>query len=188
MPRIIREVEDQPRLKFPDLLMELTNELKSDRRFGQPIIEEEHFPKTDAVRVTVIWDKWEIVPDEDRVATILQAYDVVENLVFRNRIALAIGVTVPEACESGLLPVQLTMALRDGDAVTLEQCYRAMLEAGASVLSDPKRPQLRFASVEQAEECRRRLIEQLPGSKPVWVISQDVSTTTTTSSSAHWCG
>jgi len=33
---------------------------------------------------------------------------------------------------------------------------------------------LRFATREEAEACRSRLIEKLPSSEPIWIISRDV--------------
>jgi len=56
---------------------------------------------------------------------------------FSDRIALAIGLTVPEAYESGLLPYQVMPALRKGDPLTPEQCAKSMLDQGASLLFDP---------------------------------------------------
>jgi hypothetical protein len=160
-------------LRLPNLLTELTAELRNSREFGQPRIEEDYFPRTEAVRVTVIWDKWEPVPDEERAATILQAYEQVEGASFRDRIALAIGLTTPEAYESGLLPYRITTALREGDPVTPEQCRQALLEQGASILFDPDEPQLRFATEEEARAGVGRLSQQLPGSEAVWVIAKE---------------
>lgn len=174
MPRIKRGLEEAPKLRFPELAEELVDELRSEREAGQPRIEEQHFPKTNAVRVTVVWDKWAPLSDEDRAAIILQAYERVEGEEFRDRIALAIGLTVPEAYESGLLPYQIMTAIRPGDPVTPEQCAQAMSDQGASWLFDPNRPQLRFATEEEAHACKERLIRALPGSEPVWVIAKEV--------------
>ena len=88
---------------------------------------------------------------------------------------MAIGLTVPEAHDAGLIPVQVTTALRESDPVTVDQCREAMIQLGASVLSDPEKPMLRFATLEEAEECIRQLEKQLPNSKPVWIVTQDVA-------------
>lgn len=174
MPRIIKGHEGELRAHYPDLVAELADELRTNRPFGQPVIREQRFPKTNAIRITVIWDEWEAVIDEDRVATILQAYADVEGDEFRERVALAIGLTVPEAHGAGLLPVQVATALRASDPVTGEQCRDAMIELGASVLSNPEQPVLRFATIEEADQCVRQLVERLPGSEPVWVVTQEV--------------
>lgn len=174
MPRIKRGLEGPRRPRFPDLLAELVGELKSAREAGQPMIEEQYFSKTNAVRVTVIWDKWAPLADEDRSATILQAYEEVEGKEFADRIALAIGLTVPEAYEAGLLLFQVMPVLRKGDAVTAEQCAEAMIEQGASLLFDARKAQLRFANEEEAEACLKRLVKALPGSEAVWVIAKEV--------------
>jgi hypothetical protein len=174
MPRIILGHERE-RPRYPNLVAELAEELRHSRRFGQPLIREQRFPKTDVIRTTVIWDKWEPLHDEDRLATILEAYEEVEGDEFRNRVALAIGLTVPEAHEAGLLPVQVATALRASDPVTAEQCRDAMIEVGASLLLSPERPVLRFATVEEAEQCVRELVKRLPGSEPVWSITKDIA-------------
>lgn len=168
MPRIQRRLDDRYRTRFPGLLAELVKELKNAGETGQPRIEEQVFPKTNAIRTSVIWDKWESVPDDDRYQTILQAYEEAEGKAFRERIALALGLTVPEAVEAGLLPYRIIPLLRRGDAVTREQCREAMIAQGASVLMDPENPPLHFATEEEAEACRQRLIRQLPGSEQVW--------------------
>lgn len=175
MPRIIRGVVGEPHPRYPDLVTELADELRANRPFGQPVIHEQRFPRTDAIRITAIWDKWESVIDEDRVATIMQAYENVEGGDFRDRLALAIGLTVPEAHEAGLLPVQIVTALRESDPVTADQCRDAMIKLGASVLADPNQPVLRFATTEEADQCVLKLVEDLPGSKPVWVVTKAVA-------------
>lgn len=174
MPRVRRGLEDRLRTSCPDLVSELVAELRENHEAGQPVIEEQTFPKTNAVRVTVFWDKWEPVPDDQRSSVILEAYEEVEGREFRDRIALAIGLTIPEASEFGLLPFQIVTLVRKDDPVTPEQCRDAMIAQGASVLLDPDRPQLQFATQEEAEACVRRLIKQLPGSEPVWGITREV--------------
>lgn len=173
MPRII--LGHEPRSHHPELVAELAEELRSNRLFGQPVIREQHFPKTHAVSIQVIWDQWEPIADEERLATILEAYEQVESKEFRDRIALAIGLTVPEAHEAGLLPVKVTTMLRKSDPVTQEECRAAMIEMGGSVLSNPQHPELRFATLEEADQAIQHLIERLPGSEPVWNATQEVS-------------
>jgi len=174
MPRIKKGLAEPDKPQFPHLLAELADELKNNREGGQPRIEEQYFPRTNAVRVSVIWDKWADLSDEERATLILQAYELVEGEEFRDRIALAIGLTTPEAYESGLLPYHLRTAIRKGDPVSAEQCAKAMIDQGASLLFDPKKPQLRFATEKEAEACRQRLIGALPGSEPVWIIAKEV--------------
>src|SRR5947209_5250878 len=105
MPRIRRGLEQEARtVRFPNLVEELANELKHDRESGQPVIDEQHFPTTDKIRVNVLWDKWDDVPHEDRADIILRAYGTAEGKESRDKIALAVGLTFPEAYESGMLP------------------------------------------------------------------------------------
>jgi hypothetical protein len=137
------------------------------------VIEEEAFP-TGKLRVNVIWDEWDRAPLEDRTATILRAYEQAEGREYRDRIALASGLTVPEAHAAGMLPYQVIAAVRPGDRVTREQCRQALTEEGASILFGKDSPQLRFATEEEAEAARKRLADRLPNSEPVWVITKEV--------------
>jgi hypothetical protein len=175
MPRKRRGFQDPPRRAVGTLADRLADELKSDRQSGQPLIEEEEFP-TGKLRVNVIWDDWDRVPLEDRTATILRAYEQAEGPEFRDRIALASGLTVPEAHVAGMLPYQVIAALRKGDPVTGEQCRQALIEEGASILFAEDNPQLRLPTEEDAEAARKRLAERLPNSEPVWVITKEVGT------------
>ena len=175
MPRKRRGFEEPPRRTVGNLVGRLVDELKSDRQSGQPMIDEEEFP-TKKLRVNVIWDEWDRVPLEDRTATILRAYEQAEGRDYRDRIALASGLTVPEAHAAGMLPYQVIAALRKGDPVTMDQCRKALIEDGASILFGEDNPQLRFATEEEAEAARKRLAEQLANSEPVWVVTKEVGT------------
>ncbi len=181
MPRKARSFEEAPRLTADDLVEKLAAELRKSREYGQPIIDEEVFP-TGKIRVVVIWDEWDRLPMEDRTTAILQAYNRAEDEK-REKIALASGLTVPEAVAAGMLPFVIIPAVRKGDPVTMEQCRQAMIDEGASRLLGPEPNKLRllpepirlrFATLDDAEAARRRLLERLPGSDQVWVITQEV--------------
>ena len=173
MPRKKRGIEEKFRPISGDLAERLADELKQNRDFGQPIIDEQEFPSGN-LRVTVVWDEWDRLSPEDRTSVILRAYEVAEGRAYRDRVALASGLTIPEAYASGMLPFEIIPALRKGDRVTAVQCSRAMIEEGASTLLAVERPHLRFATAEEAEASRKRLSIRLPDSEQVWVITQDV--------------
>lgn len=173
MPRKRRGFEEPPRHTIGSLVERLVDELKANRQSGQPLIEEEAFP-TGKLRVNVIWDAWDRVPLEDRTATILRAYEQAEGSETRDRVALASGLTLPEAHAAGMLPYQIIAAVRKDDPVTLDQCRQAMIEEGASILFGEDSPQLRFSTQADAEAARMRLAERIPESEPVWVITKEV--------------
>jgi hypothetical protein len=176
MPRMRRGFKEPPRHTVGRLVDLLVDELKTNRQSGQPMIEEEEFP-TKKLRVNVIWDEWDRIPLEDRTATILRAYDEAEGQESRDRIALASGLTVPEARAAGMLPFQVTAALRKSDQVTAEQVRAALIDEGASVLFGENKPQLLFGTEEDAEEARKRLADKVPNSEQVWVITREIGTT-----------
>lgn len=151
----------------------LAEELKSNRDYGQPLVYEQEYA-TKKTRVTVIWDEWADASLEERSAIILRAYERAEGGSAREKIALASGLTVPEATAAGMLPFQVLPGLRPTDPVNIDQVEAAMLEQGASRLNEEDDLQLRFATREEAEACRERLIEKLPESAPIWIISRDI--------------
>lgn len=173
MPRNRRDVDDRRRPVETSLADRLADELRHSHESGQPVIDEQVFPSGKR-RVTVVWDAWDHLPLEDRTTVILRAYEAAEGRAAPATIALASGLTVPEAYAAGMLPYQVIPALRCGDAVTVEQCRQAMVEEGGSTLLDAEAPQLRFATEEEAESARRRLARRLPNSEPVWVITREV--------------
>lgn len=173
MPRIKRGFEEPPRPTFGDLTHRLARELLDDRDSGQPVINEQVFP-TQKLRVTVIWDEWDRLPLEDRTAVILRAYEIAEGRGSRDNIALASGLTFPEAYATAMLPFQVFPALRASDPVTPEECRQAMIDEGASTLLDADKPQLRFFTQEDADAAMRRLIARVPNSDQVWVTTREV--------------
>ncbi len=175
MPRIISgNGTAAPTVTFPDLVTALVNELRDDHKSGQPVIHEDHFPFTGNMRVTVLWDKWEKVPHEERAEIIRKAYTEVEGPEVSQKLALLVGLTFPEAYEAGMLPCQVIPLVRKGDPVSPEDCLKAMEAEGASQLFPGGKPELRFATRQEAETARGRLIERLPASEAVWTVLQEV--------------
>jgi len=173
MPRKVLTPRTAAPCRPSRLVEELAGELRSEQGSGQPSIEEEHL-KTGAIRVVVLWDKWDSMPQEDRSAVILDAYRLVEGEDFAARIGLVNGLTFPEAHALRMLPFQIIPSLRENDPVTVDQCHRAMIAEGASTLLGPGHPQLRYATQEEAEASVKRLSSRLSGSMPVWYINQDL--------------
>jgi len=173
MPRKRRGIEEPARPIGNGLAERLADELRNSHTSGQPLIDEQQFA-SGQVRVTVIWDEWDRLPLEDRTGVILRAYDLAEGREYRERLALASGLTVPEAYSAGMLPFEIIPALRRGDPVTQEECHQAMIGEGASMLLASDKPHLRFATLEEAEAARKRLALRLQNSDQVWVITQDV--------------
>lgn len=174
MSRTKRSIAPRGSIENLNLLKRLVDELKAGRAGGQPMIHEEEFPSTGLLRVVVIWDDWDGIPDEERTRTIFEAYRQAEGPEHADRITLVGGLTVSEGYNAGLLPYQVVPLLRRGAPVTLEQCGEAMLAEGASTLSDRDRPPLRFFTEEEAAASIKRLVKRLPASEPVWSIVENV--------------
>jgi hypothetical protein len=173
MPRKRLGFQPEPARAKASLVQRLVDELRVNREFGQPTIYEQEYG-TGKLRVVVTWDEWYGIPLDERSAAILRSYELVEGPEYRDRIALASGLTVSEAYAAGMLPYQIIAALRRTDPLTPEQARLALLEEGASQLASPQGPQLRFATEEEAEASKRRLLDRFPGSDDVWIISREL--------------
>lgn len=152
----------------------LAAELKAGRESGQPLIYEREF-RTGKLRVIVIWDDWAGLALPARTATILRGYEIAEGAEGRDRVALASGLTMPEAREAGMLPYEIIPVTRRGDPVTEEQAQEALLEEGGTRLAPGPRRKARLwcATEAEAEAARARLIRRIPGTEEVWVINRE---------------
>lgn len=174
MPRILRKPEVRPRPKYDALTLELGEELRSNRESGQPWIEERQSPATDSRVVNVFWDKWEGVPEEDRIATILRAYEDVLGADYADTIAIPGGYTIPEGRDLGLLRYAILSGWRKTDPITEPTLREALIAEGASRLEDPNSPDLRFPTMDDAMAAIERLERRLPGSRDIWIVAEDV--------------
>ena len=98
-----------------------------------------------------------------------------EGAAYRDRIALANGLTVPEAHAAGMLPYEIIPAIRKSDPVTDEQARQTLVEEGGSQLAPWSKVALRFGTLEEAEAARQRLIRRFPGSNDVWLINREIT-------------
>jgi hypothetical protein len=173
MPVVKRRSGEQPDVRpYTALVDELVRELTGNNKFGQPIVEEEALPRTGLTGVNVFWDQFVAVPDRDRPAVIQEAYRRA-NSPIAERLAFAIGYTIPEAAETELLPYHVLLNCSAGTSSdVLGQYKRVMIELGASTLIDSNNPQLRLPTFEQAAECRSELIRRFAGTEGVWVLGQ----------------
>jgi hypothetical protein len=156
-----------------ELAERLASEISHSRECGQPFIYEQEY-RTGKLRVNVVWDAWRRVPLPERTATIMRAYELAEGAEARNRIALASGLTVPEAHEAGMLPYEIIAALRKGDPLQWFDAANALKAEGGSRLFHPLEVKLLVATQEEAEASRKRLIERFPGTEEVWLINREI--------------
>jgi len=156
------------------LVDELAGELASPHPFGQPMIDEDVFTRTGLLGVTVIWDRWQGIADNQRTGIILAAYETSRGIEEKNRIPFAVGNTVDEAIEAGRLPILLVPHLRKSDRMTLAQLRAAMKQVGGAYKEDGDFPAvLYFPSQEDAEAGIQKLIEVLPESTEIWGIASE---------------
>jgi hypothetical protein len=137
---------------------------------GEPLIVENQIAQTKSVHVVVIWDKWSDLSPSERSTIILDAYRKARRLQ-GSTITVAMGLTTEGALRMGFLPYSIVTTRRHGDKAVSDQLARAMAGAGGVVVKIGSSTQLRFASLEQAEDAYRRLSQVVPG--PYWAIVQE---------------
>jgi hypothetical protein len=119
------------------------------------------------VHVAVIWDEWKDLTPEERARVLREAY-AKANRRRGYTITAAVGVTSEEALRLGLLPYSIVTTRRAGDKVLLDELSRAMASAGGVPVRIGTSAQLRFPTLEAAEDAYRLLSQEIPG--PYWAI------------------
>jgi hypothetical protein len=150
---------------------ELAGELRSPKQRGQPMVLEEPL-LTGLIQVQVLWDKFQGMNDEDRIDLILSAFERAEGKSYRDKIVSAVGYTVPEADDFGLLPYKVWPADQNDKRARHEQYWQAMLDEGAFE-NDEDQLELCFRTPEEANEAKERLESRIPGSR--WAILKEVT-------------
>ncbi len=86
-----------------ELIAELRHAADQDLPFRQPIIFENEIGPERALHVTVVWERWILLPEERRLRVIFDAYDSVAP-PGGSRVSVASALTTQEAISAGLLP------------------------------------------------------------------------------------
>jgi hypothetical protein len=151
---------------------ELIRELADPKEYGQPLILERHMDREGAVHVYVIWDRLDECENRERSEIVLGAFEQARGEEFRKRILFALGLSVPEAVETGLLPYAIVDTIRAGTPDQLDRVRQAMIAEGASVLENPQRPVLRYPTLEDAEAGLGRLRGRLGSSDTLALVHE----------------
>lgn len=137
----------------------------------EPVILEDQIAQTKSLHVVVIWDAWGDLPPGERSNVIRNAYAKAKRARDAT-ITVAMGVTAEEALRTGLLPYSIITTRREDDKVMLDELTKAMEGAGGIVVKVGSSTQLRFPSLEHAEDAYRYLSQKVPG--PFWAIAQEL--------------
>ena len=137
---------------------------------SEPLIVENLIAQTKSAHVQAIWDAWKDLSPDERSQIILDAYANAKRLRGLT-ITVAMGLTDEEALWGGFLPYSIVTTRRREDGVSLHQLERALASAGGIVIKVGSSTQLRFATMEQAQDAYRRLAQAVPG--PYWAIVQE---------------
>ena len=147
--------------------------IQRGKSLGQPLIVENQIAQTKSIHVVVIWDLWVNLSPAERSKIILEAYAKAKRLADKT-ITVAMGLTSEEAIRMGFLPYSIVVTHRPVDNVSLNKLMRGMAGVGGVLLKIGTSTQLRFPTMEQAEDAYRQLSRNEPG--PYWAIVHEQST------------
>jgi hypothetical protein len=139
-------------------------------RSGPLVVVESRIAQTKSVHLVVIWDAWKDLSPTERSKIILDASAKAKRARGAT-ITVAMGLTSEEALQMGFLPYSIVTTRRQGDEVPLDELAKAMGGAGGIVVKVGSSMQLRFATLQQAEDAYRYLSQKVPG--PYWAIVQE---------------
>jgi hypothetical protein len=169
MPAIARKTDATQRVRT--LVENLAGNLERTRvPQREPLISENQIAQTKSIHVVVIWDAWKGLSPSERSKVILDAYARAKRARGAT-ITVAMGLTNEEALRMGFLPYSIVTTRRQGDKASLDDLAKAMHGAGGIVVKIGSSVQLRFATLEQAEDAYRHLSQKVPG--PYWAIVQE---------------
>jgi hypothetical protein len=141
-------------------------------QMGPVVLLENRIAQTKSVHLVVIWDAWKDLSPTDRSKVILDASARAKRAPGAT-ITVAMGLTSEEALRMGFLPYSIVTNWRQGDNVSVGELETAMGGAGGVMVRVGSSTQLRFATLEQAEDAYRYLSQKVSG--PYWAIVQDTS-------------
>lgn len=153
------------------LVSQLAARINGPLSLDEPYIIQDRVPQTQSRHVVVIWDAWDDMARDKRGRIITDAF---QQAGIHDVVRVATGLTQQEALTLGYLRYQIDALWRqsDGDAVrkklkkAIESTKGIHVRIGASV-------QLRFPTLEHAEEAYRNLSAAVPG--PYWALVKEVA-------------
>jgi hypothetical protein len=153
-----------------ELVAILAEVMSAPGKIRQPQVIWNPMPIEGKLNVIVIWGRWRGISFEERTSIILEACERHKEGL-REKIYMAIGRTPDEAISLGYLPVRIAPVnhrIKDGDGGRVDE---ALIEEGA--VETETGLQLRFASIDEAQDAFLRLQEKTPG--PYWMIIEEVA-------------
>lgn len=148
---------------------QLADRLKGPVGLDEPYVIQDRIPQTRSRHVVVIWDSWDMLDRTQRSHIIADAF---RDAGVGDAIRVAVGLTQQEALSMGYLPYQVVANWRKADgAQILQDLKRAIEETPGVHVRTGSSVQLRYPTLEHAQEAYRHLSEAVPG--PYWAIVKE---------------
>ncbi len=151
-----------------ELSQKLAAEIRSPHPGVQPFVYENQIAQMRTYHVTVLWDAWKGLPFQTRSRAILDAYEAADP-ARAQAVRIALGLTRMEAASTGLLRYAIVPNLKALDPETHGKTLKVLEAEGAFDAGDG--PQLRFRTLEDAQNAQVRLQKSMP--EALWSLVQE---------------
>lgn len=148
------------------LVPQLADRIRGPLSLDEPYIIQDRVPQTRSRHAVVIWDAWDDMDRAERGRLITDAF---EEAGIRDAIRVAMGITQQEALSMGYLPYQIAANWKKTDgAHVFASIKKAIKNTRGIHVRTGSSVQLRYPTLEHAQEAYRDLSDAVPG--PYWTI------------------
>jgi hypothetical protein len=152
------------------LVSQLADRIRNPASLDEPYLIQDRVPQTHSRHVVVIWDAWANVEDGAERGGIIA--DAFQDAGVQDVIRVGTGLTQQEARSMGYLPYQIVANLKKTDGQKIFRAIKSAIEDAPGIhVRTGSSIQLRYPTLDHAQEAYRRLSATVPG--PYWTIVKE---------------
>lgn len=151
------------------LVSRLADRIAAPLDLEEPYIVQDRVPQTKSRHAVVIWDAWADMDRAERGRVIAEAF---RDAGVHDAVRVAAGLTQQEALGMGYLPYQIVANWKKSDGEPILKALKSAIQQTPGVhVRTGSSVQLRYPTLEYAQEAYRRLSAAVPG--PYWTIIKE---------------
>jgi len=151
------------------LVGQLADRIRNPAGLDEPYIIQDRIAQTGSRHVVVIWDAWDGMGRSERGRVIADAF---HDAGVQDVIRVAMGLTQQEALSMGYLRYQIVANLKKTDEPEVYQAIKVAIRGAPGIhVRTGSSIQLRYPTLDHAQEAYRKLSASVPG--PYWAIVKE---------------
>jgi hypothetical protein len=151
------------------LIDQLATRLRQGETLEEPYVLQDRVGQTRTRHAVVIWNAWLNEDRQTRSHIIVEAFSLAGKIA-ADTLTVALGLSQREAMEYGYLRFQVQGLWKKEDGAALRAQIRRAVDATPGVhIRTGTSVELRYPTLDLAQEAYRQLSERIPG--PYWVIA-----------------